>query len=377
MQRAPQAGEPRALSVNLISETANGLQGHGVHTAFLQTRDALRSAGVDVRINSSEPSDVVHIQTMGTRSFSALLRSRRNAVVSAHIVPQSLVGSFILARFWLPVASAYMRVFYGLAARVVAVSPTVADQLEGSALRTPVRLVPNAIDVENSRPRPGEREVLRARLGVPEERFVVLSVGQIQPRKSIEAFIDAAGALPDATFVWVGGMPFKRLTAGHRRMVRAIATCPPNCMFVGEVPHGTTRGWYAAADCLFFPSMQETFGLVIVEAAAARLPLLLRDLPTYEALFGEGYIAADDVTFTPWLERLRDDTALRAHYAAAATRLAWNYDTARMAERLLEVYGEVVSENAARAAAQRRAIDAARRRLRPAVQWALAAFKNR
>jgi len=377
MKQGPSPGEPRALSVNLISETADGLQGHGVHTAFIQTREALRSAGVDVRVNSSEPSDVVHIQTMGTRSFAALLRNRRNTVVSAHIVPQSLVGSFVLARFWLPVASAYMRVFYGLASRVVAVSPTVADQLEGSELRTPVRLVPNAIDVASSVPRPGEREVLRARLGVPDERFVVLCVGQIQPRKCIQAFIDAARGLPDVTFVWVGGMPFKRLTASHRRMASAVATSPANCMFVGEVPHGTTRSWYAAADCLFFPSMQETFGLAIVEAAAARLPLLLRDLPTYEALFGENYIAADDATFAPWLERLRDDSALRAHYATAATRLAWNYDTTRMTERLLTVYGEVVSENAARASARPRPIDVARRRLRPAVRWALSAWRNR
>ena len=364
----------RALTVNLISETEGGLQGHGVHTAFLQTRAALRQAGVDVRTNSREPSDIVHIQTMGLRSFTVLLRRGSNIVVTAHIVPESLVGSFMLAPLWLPIGAAYLRLFYDMADEVVAVSPMVADELRGMGLRPPVRYVPNAIDVAGSRPKGGEREAMRARLGIPDDAFVALCVGQVQPRKGIDAFLDAARALPDVTFVWVGGMPFRRLTADHGGMLRAVADAPANVHFIGEVPHDATRGWYAAADCLFFPSKQETFGLAVVEAAAAGLPLVLRDLPAYGPLFGDRYVSGDDSTFVPWLARLRDDASLREHYSQAATELALEFDTGRLADRLLVVYADVL-ERAREESAARDARGA--RRIGPALQQAFSTWRNR
>jgi 1,2-diacylglycerol-3-alpha-glucose alpha-1,2-galactosyltransferase len=364
----------RPLTVNLVSETVFDVtqQGHGVHTAFLQTREALRKAGVDVRVNSKEPSDIVHIQTMGLHAFRILARNRANSVITAHIVPGSFVGSFTMANMWLPIGTAYLRFFYGMASEILAVSPAVEKELHEMHMRPPVRVVPNAIDVHASKPRPGEREALRERLGIPPDRFVVLCVGQVQPRKGIAVFLEAAHAMPDVTFVWVGGMPFRRLTADHAGMVRAVDGAPDNCIFAGEVPHEETRSWYAAADCFFFPSRQETFGLAIVEAAAASLPLVLRDLGTYRPLFRDAYLPADDTTFIETLERLRDDRALREHYAQAAWDIALEFDTTHLATRLLDVYADVLER--AQGTDERRAGRTARRRIGPALQQAMSAW---
>jgi 1,2-diacylglycerol-3-alpha-glucose alpha-1,2-galactosyltransferase len=337
------SGESARLVVNLVSETVGGSHGHGVHTAFLQTRAALEHAGADVRVNAGAGCDVVHIETMGLRSLRLLMGARERAVVTAHIVPESLVGSFVLAPLWLPFGALYIRAFYSLADELLAVSPEVVDGLGRMRLGVPVRLVPNAIDGARFRPRPGWREEVRARLGVPTDAFVVICAGQVQPRKGVRRFIEVARQMPDVRFVWVGGMPFKRLTSHYRETLRAVAEAPANCVFIGDTPYEDMPRYFASADCLFFPSVQETFGLVIVEAAAAGLPLVLRDLPTYGPLFGDAYLPGDDATFAERLAALRDDAALRADYAARAARLASGFDIAQQGLSLLDVYDEVLS----------------------------------
>lgn len=334
--------DPGRIRVDIISETPGRFEGQGVHTAFLQTQVALKAAGLDVRVNDWHPSDIVHIQTMGLPSFAVLLAHPNNSVVTAHVVADSFLGSFILARLWRPIGNAYMRLFYGLASQVVAVSPEVAEQLADWRLRSPARLVPNAIDTARFATGPAERAAMRQRLGIAEDAFVVLCTGQVQPRKGVDDFVAAARALPDVTFVWVGGQPFKRLTADYDRMRRLMAEAPDNCIFAGEAGYDDMPGWYAGADMLLFPSRQETFGLTIIEAAAAGLPLVLNDLDAYVPLFGDAYIPADPGSFISHVEHLRDDAALRAEYAARARRMAARYDTLQLGQRLLDVYSEVL-----------------------------------
>lgn len=362
--------EPHTLTVNLVSETVDGSKGHGVHTAFLQTRAALESAGVDVHVNDGPGCDIVHIETMGLRSLRLLLRTRERALVTAHVVPESLVGSFMLAPLWLPIARLYMRTFYSLADEVLAVSPDVVEGLERMQLTSPVRFVPNAIDVERFAPQPGWREETRERLGIASDAFVVICAGQVQPRKGIDAFIEAARALPEVTFLWVGGMPFKRLTAHYRGMLHSVASAPSNCRFIGEVPYDEIPRHLAAADCMFFPSWQETFGLAIIEAAAAGLPLVLRDLSTYRPLFDGAYLAGDETTFVRQVAELRADEALRARYVKRSRDLAARYGAVRHAQQLFDAYDDVL----ARAEGER---SHTARRLRPVLTWALSGRSHR
>ncbi|MCX8007435.1 MAG: glycosyltransferase family 4 protein [Coriobacteriia bacterium] len=341
-----QHAQERHITVNLVSETVGGATGHGVHTAFAQTREALARAGVDVHVNAEMCCDIAHIETMGPVGLRALLRERGHVVVTAHIVPESLVGSFAFARLWLPIARSYIRFFYSRADLILAVSPAVAEGLRDMRLRTPVRVVPNAIDLERFRSRPEWRAEVRASLGIPDDAFVAISTGQIQPRKGVDTFVRVARQCPDATFLWLGGMPFKALTAGFRRMMRTTKRVPENCRFLGEVPHEEVPRYLSAADCLLFPSRQETFGFTVVEAAAAGLPLVLRDLEVYRPLFDDSYIACDEAGFADAIERLMTDPSLREEHAARALRMADRYGLETHAAALLDAYRWVLRRDA-------------------------------
>jgi 1,2-diacylglycerol-3-alpha-glucose alpha-1,2-galactosyltransferase len=186
----------------------------------------------------------------------------------------------------------------------VAVSVSAATELESLAVRAPVKVLHNSIDGQDIQALAGLRESLRDEFSW-RDQVIVLAVGQIQPRKGVDDFIACARALPDFRFIWVGGMPFGSLSAERGRMLRIRSEAPSNVEFVGMKSRSDVFRFYAAADIFFMPSRQETFGLAVLEAAMAGLPILVRDLACYREWLDGAYLSGTCVEdFTKSLQML-------------------------------------------------------------------------
>src|SRR3989304_3896656 len=133
------------MKVKLISESVFTVKEHGVHTAFLSTKKMLEEQGIEVVVNSFDKTDITHIHTVGPYSLIHLLRDKK-VVVSAHVVPDSFVGSLIFANYWLPAAKIYLKFFYNKADLVLAVAPKVAEELKSLGVRSKIEVFPNPID---------------------------------------------------------------------------------------------------------------------------------------------------------------------------------------------------------------------------------------
>jgi len=335
------------LKVNVISESAFTVQGHGVHSAFTDTVDALRDyTDCDVMANSGRRADLIHIHTVGPYSLVKLVWGGGAKVVSAHVMPESFVGSLVGAKYWYGIAKMYLRWFYNRSDGVVAVSGEVVDELAKMGVHKPVYLVPNSINTQSFVTTQQLRMAARKEFGIPENAFVVIGSGQVQPRKRIDTFVAAAKTVSNAQFIWVGGMPFKKLAADSGAMAQVMHQHPDNVIFTGQVKREEVMKYFNAADLFFFPSIQETFGLVIVEAAAAGLPILLRDLVGYQQTFGDGYEKGTDETFGATINRFQTDQTYYRSWKQAAKKISERYDTKAGAVRLLHVYHEVINQRA-------------------------------
>lgn len=331
------------VRVNVISESAFTVQGHGVHTAFEETVRMLRDyTDSDVAENTNRPADIIHIHTVGPYSLKKLLFNHGRKVVSAHVVPDSFVGSLVGARLWYPLAKWYLRFFYNKADAVLGVSAEVVDQLKAMGVKKPIFLVPNTIETQEFASSTDKKRHARRQLGIDEQAFVVMCSGQVQPRKRIDSFVAAAKALPDMQFVWVGGIPFKQFAASSRAMTHLMEHPPANVRFTGVIPRAEVVAYYQAADLFFLPSEQETFGIVIVEGAAAGLPVLLRDIPQYRQTFGEGYERGTEDTFAGIIRRFRDDPEYYRHWQAEGESITEKYDAKAGAAQLMEIYNRVL-----------------------------------
>ncbi len=339
----------RPLRVRLAYDRLPGMKGSGPFTVRALQREALRRAGVEVvGDDGAAPAryDVLHMNCITPRAWRLAKEGRAAGaavVCHAHTTAEDLARSFTLSDVWSWPARHYLRNVYQVGDVIVTPSFYTRRLLESYGVRQRIEVVSNGVDVDVFAPTAERRARFRARHRVPEDRLLVLGLGLVLRRKGVEDFVGAARQI-DAEFFWAGkSFPFPVVFSPSMRW--AIRTAPKNVHFLGILDHpdGVAEAC-AAADVFLFPSFEENQGIVILEAAAAGLPLVLRRIGCYEE-----WIRPDDnaLAFTdrPGLvEALRavtSDAALRARLANAARKMADEHRLERVGARLRAVYESV------------------------------------
>jgi 1,2-diacylglycerol-3-alpha-glucose alpha-1,2-galactosyltransferase len=326
------------ITVALVSESTWTVRDHGVHTAFVQQANALRRLGHKVSINSiraCRESDLTITHSPGPWSMRALRAGRGLKVAMAHVTPDTLRDSIRGETAWSVAMSRWLRTLYQTADITVAVSPTTAKELENMGIaRERIVTCPLGID-------PPMR---KATVSPPDRhgRKLVLGVGQLQSRKGIEEFARVAVSLPQHDFVWAGGRPFGPLTAGGLKGGRLRSLGASNLTFTGRISYVALQELYARAHAFLFPSRQENFGQVVVEAAHHGLPLLLSRIPAFEDHFEPEAVLLDPGELGPMLGEVLDSTSMRSNLAERSMHLSARLTaTAAVAELLRQVRGGI------------------------------------
>ena len=175
------------------------------------------------------------------------------------------------------------------------------------------------------------------------DKKVVLGVGQLQSRKGVEDFLDIAEALPEATFVWVGGRPFGKLTEGINRINNRIKEASAHIHFAGLVDLEDMPAIYAAADMLLFTSYQENCPLAPLEAAACGIPVVYRDIREYSLLYEYPYLKAKTtLAFIEMAKKLLNEPEFYAQGLQISEKLIKQFDQENIRQQLIGLYGEVV-----------------------------------
>ncbi|WP_127473824.1 glycosyltransferase family 4 protein [Microbacterium sulfonylureivorans] len=228
--------------------------------------------------------------------------------------------------------------------RAIAVSPSVGRELTQYYGVDPDRItvIPNAVDVTRFQPADAadRRARVRAGHGYTDDDVVLLFVGKEFRRKGLAAIIDALPSLPAAAkLLVVGGAD----PAAFRAQARS-AGVGDRVTFAGHSP--TVEDYFQAGDVFVFPTMYEAFGLVMLEAAAAGLPVVATPLGVAEEFIEVGrngaYVERDGASVARAVAPLVADRDLRRRLGENARADAERYtswDT--VAARTLEVYEDV------------------------------------
>jgi 1,2-diacylglycerol-3-alpha-glucose alpha-1,2-galactosyltransferase len=283
----------RPIRVNVISETTAIKHVAGVHSAFEDCIELLRTQpDVEVFVNSRERCDIIHSHAYGPYFFYKGLSHRSRRVVVAHVIPESAYGSIVGAKQLMPLIEWYLRRVYSFADVTIAVSPYVAKTLEEMHVRSRVVTIYYPIRTDRFRASEELREHGRRRWNIDPSQPVVLAVGQVQERKGVDTFVEVARSLPELLFVWAGDIPY--VTPGPSRLKRLMAEPPPNVRFLGNVARAEMPLLYNSADMLLHPSFQDNCSYAVLEAAACELPVVLRDNKEYRSLYEDNYVTCRD-----------------------------------------------------------------------------------
>lgn len=315
-----------------------------VHLGMTGNRDA-RALPRLVRVIRDGRYDLVH-----THLYRACLYGRvaaRLAGVRAVVATEHSLGD---AQIEGRPLTAGVRALYlageKLGRRTIAVSPAVADRLRRWGVPAQrVHVVPNGIDVPRFAFDAAARARTREQLGLRPGDFVVGGVGRLVPGKRFDVLIAALRELPDdVRLLLVGTGPEE--AALRRAAVRAGVQA--RVVLAGERPHlasGTGAdgpdlpALMSAMDVLASPSVDEAFGLAVVEALAAGLPVVHVTCPAVDDLPGGAdgravRVPCEPGSFVREVRRIRDEPA----GARPPSEAALHYSIARSAAQHLEVY---------------------------------------
>ena len=187
-----------------------------------------------------------------------------------------------------------------------------------------------------------ELKAFRKEIGVP-GRFL-LHVGAIQTRKNGLRLIEAFERLPGAPFlVFAGAAGF-----GADETLNRIDLSPyrERIVQLGYVDTDTRAKLYRSAAALAFPSLDEGFGLPVLEAMAAGLPVLTSNGSALPEVAGGAALLVDPLdtdAIAHGLTRLLADEDLRADLTEKGQRRAAEMTWQRAAERTWAVYEEMLA----------------------------------
>lgn len=162
---------------------------------------------------------------------------------------------------------------------LLGVSNAVRDQMRSHLPGWPLERIEtlyNRIDVEAVQAEQVGREVAREVLGLPQDAWVVGNVGRLHPDKDqatlIRGFARALPQLPAGSLLAIMGSG--RLEAELKALAAELGVSE-SVRFLGQVPNA--RRYFKAFDLFALSSDHEPFGMVLLEAMAAGVPLICSD----------------------------------------------------------------------------------------------------
>lgn len=300
------------IKINMLS-SADKVDGQGVGSAYLEQVNLIKEGApelFDVKINSKKSADILHIHTIDFDHYLKMLATKKPKVAYVHFLPHTLDDSIKLPKPIFNIFKKYVINFYKTADYLVVVNPIFIEELEKYKIdRKKIFYIPNYVNKKDFNKKSKlEIKKIRKNLGIDNDKFVVLGVGQIQTRKGVKDFIECANKLPDIQFVWCGGFSFGKITDGYEELKKIVDNPPKNVKFLGIVPRNQMNDMYNMADLLFMPSYNELFPMSILESANSHTPLLLRDLDLYkDILFNKYQKGKTNKDFVLKIKKLKDD----------------------------------------------------------------------
>lgn len=290
-----------------------------------------------------EKFDLFHHHSLGPfLSFQIIEVTRKLAVKSiltAHANPdKSFFVQNLPIVFW-PVFNHFLSFMDG----VIAVSQKAHEMVAGFAGLK--EIIPNGVDLELFHPDGSKVERFH------DGKINILFVGRLDERKGIIPMVEAFARL-----VQKGEPNLRLLVIGdgylsHRAKILARAEgVADRIEFLGAVSDEDLPNYYRCADIFCAPSVgAESFGLVLLEAAASGLPVVAGNIPGYrEVLTGVGaelLVEPHDVPgLVSKLESLISSKELRSKYIDWGTAETAKYAWPTIAARIVNFYEKILSK---------------------------------
>lgn len=318
----------------------------GVGRAMKHQVRALELAGVDFTHDEKADYDIVHINTVDFFARAMAVKAKKEGkkvVYHAHSTEEDFRDSFVFSNSLSPIFKQHIISCYTLGDCILTPTPYSKTLLESYGIENPIVPISNGIDLSRFHYDDEKIKTFRNYFGLKPEDKVIISVGLYFERKGLPDFMEVARMLPEYTFIWFGHTMLASVT---QKVRDAIYDKPDNVILPGYIKGDVIEGAYASADIFFFPSYEETEGIVVLEALASRCQAVIRDIGVYDPWLADSencYKGNNNEEFADiircCIDKQLPDTV------DAGYQVAWNRRLEEVGRQLKHIYEEVLAED--------------------------------
>lgn len=333
------------LKVLLYTENEKLIGKSGLGKAIKHQMQALKENNIEYTTDPKDNYDIVHINFYGPKSYMLAKKAKKEGkkvIYHAHSTEEDFRNSFILSNALSSSFKKWLIKCYSLGDHILTPTPYSKKLLEGYGIDKPITDISNGIDVKFFEHNDKFGKEFRNQFGYSDKDKIIMGVGLYIRRKGIVDFVELAKRLPQYKFIWFGYSP---LAAATQDVKDAVNTKLDNLTFAGYVEPEILRKAYSGCDLYLFPTYEETEGIPILEAMAAKIPALIRDIKVFDGWLTDGanvYKAKDLDEFEKKIVKIIEKKL--PDLSDEAYKSALGKDTKIIGKKLINIYKSVLKE---------------------------------
>ena len=328
------------ITVNVLSDYIKHKNFFGVNGAMIaaQKQSKALEKYANVVINADE-CDIVNSHGCYSYTFKLMKKLKREGkpvVISAHQTHYDTKNAVRGSRLLVPIVKRYLKKYYSKGDLLIVPTMNSKRIIETELCDNEIRIISNGVNTKEFKFSEIKRQRFRKKWSLKED-FTVISVGMPIKRKGFPTYINLAKKQKQNKFLWVGKPGFPLLQKKQEVEVK-------NFIMTGYVKDLNSA--YSSADVFCFPSIYEGQGIVILEAAACGLPIIVRDIPTYEGWLIDGkncLKAKSEEEFLEKIQYLKDNPQDCKKLSKASLKLAKEHDIDLTARKLMKCFKELLN----------------------------------
>jgi 1,2-diacylglycerol-3-alpha-glucose alpha-1,2-glucosyltransferase len=315
--------------------------GTGLLSSYKNQKVILKELEIPFTENWDDNADILQINTPWLNSIRLMKKARKQGkriIVWSHTTVEDSIQVFRFVKYVAWLYKKYLIYAYNLADVIFSPSEYTKSLLVAYGIK-PEKIVvmSNGIDLKKYYADEKLKESGQKKYDL--NGLTIGTVGLAIPRKGIDTFCMLSEKFPKNQFRWFGAI-YSGLIA------KALPkNLPDNIKFTGYVDDIFEA--FNSIDLFIFPSYEENEGMVILEAAALGLPILVRDIPVYNGwlLHGENCLKAkNDKEFEKYLKQMIDDENLRKKLSHGAKLLAKEKSIESIGKKTRGIYEKLLAE---------------------------------
>lgn len=333
------------MKVLLYTESEKFIGKSGLGKAIKHQIKALEENNIDYTTNPDDDYDIVHINFYGPASYMLAKKAKKlgkKVIYHAHSTEEDFKNSFILSNQIAPAFKNWLIKCYTLGDHILTPTPYSKKLLENYGINIPITDISNGIDVSFFEKDEKLGKDFRKRFNYNEKDKIIMGVGLYIERKGILDFVELAKRLPEYKFIWFGYSP---LVASPYKIKEAVNTKLDNLFFAGYVEPDILRGAYSGCDLYLFPTLEETEGIPIMEACAAKIPALIRDIPVFSEWLEDGKNVYKAKNLNEFEEKIKGIlSGVLPNLTEEGYKVALSRDIKRVGKKLVDIYKNVMKD---------------------------------